>query len=353
MRKNSFWVLVAIITIAVIARLFDLDLDSLPLEQKVSVVLSVSIGALSVFGLYFLVKELFDGKIAAISSFLLAVSSWHILISKSGAKDIFASFALIFAFYFIWHGLKYGHIFDFFLAGLFGGAGFYTGNNYIFSLFVVLLTFLNYWSYVKMDFRLSKYEQAKMKILAGFSLLVITTIAVALPIGFYAWQNPGFIISADNSVFSSPEPFKQLYKNLNWIIDKIILIKFTGSNLVSWPVSIFFVIGFIKELTHWLKRKHGHFSVVHTLIFSWLFIMLIPVLSSAKGPSVLGLSVILPAIMIFTAKGIWWVMEKLNKWNHLVYPRQHKHWADLDAGPLLAMLALLVSIAILEISKLV
>lgn len=345
------WIFVLILVVAVIARLFGLDLGSLSPEQKASAVLSVSVGVLSVIGLYFLVKELFDRRLAMISSFLLAVSSWHIIMSRTGAKEIFASFVLIFAFYFIWHGLKYGHVFDFFLAGLFGGAGFFADKSYFVAPFVVLILFWNYWDYVKKDFSLSKYQQTKTNILGGFSLLVITTIAVVLPVCFYVWQNPAFILSP-GSIFSTAEPLAQLLRNVGWAADKLLLVNFSGGNLVSWPIILLFVIGFIKEFAHWLKRKHGHFSVVHTLIFSWLFVMPIPILLSADLPSAAGLSVILPPVLILSAKGIWWVIEKLNRWSHMAYPRPHKHWVDLDAGPFLAMLALLLSIAILEISKL-
>ena len=342
--KNSHWILVFITAVAVFIRLYGLDLVALTLEQKVSVILSVSAGVLSVIGLYLLVKELFDEKLAALSSFLLAVSFWHIMVSKSGDKDIFASFTLIFAFYFIWHGLKYGRIFDFFLAGLFAGAGFYTGRGYFIAPLVFLPIFWNYWDYIKKDFSHSKYEQTKANILGGFSLLLITVIAVVLPVGFYVWQNPDFLLSQDNFVLTNPKPFAQIYENLNWVVDKLLFIDFNDGNLVSWPLSIFFVIGLIKELTHWLKRKHGHLSVTHTIIFSWLFIMPIPILLSAGLPSALGLSIILPPIMILSAKGLWWVIEKLNRLRNSVH-------VDLDAASLLALTALLFSIAILEIYK--
>ena len=345
--------IVLITATAVAARLFGLDLDLLSPEQKTSVLLSISMGALSVVGLYLLVKELFDEKLAALSSFLLAVSFWHVLVSKLGAKDIFASFTLIFAFYFLWRGLKYSRVFDFFLAGLAGGAGFYTGKGYLVAPLVVLLVFWNYWDYIKKDFSLSKYEQTKANVLGGFALLFITTTAVALPIVFYIWQNPGFILSADSSIFANAEPLTQISQNFIWIVDKLLLIKFNNGNLLSWPLSIFFAIGFIKELTHWFRRKHGHFSVVHTFLFSWLFIMLIPILLSAGEPSILGLSVILPPIIILSAKGIWWVIEKLNRWNHTAFIHPYKHSSGLDVEPTLALIALLLSIAILEISKFV
>ena len=354
--KNNYWVLTLITALAIFVRFYGLDLNSgFSPEQKASIILSIFIGIFSVIGLYFLVKELFDEKLAGIASFLIAVSSWHVFISRLGTKDIFTSFALIFAVYFAWHGLKYGHTFDFFLAGLFGGAGFYAGRIYFAAPLLMIFLFLNYWDYVKKDFSLSKYEQTKTEVLGGFALLMLTTLAVALPVGFFVWQDPAFILSAGNSIFSDAKPLVSLWHNFSWVLDKIVLIKFGGvdANVISWPVSIFFAIGFIKELTHWLKRKHGHLSVVHTLIFSWLFVMLIPSLLSTDEPSTLGLSTILPMVMILVAKGIWWVIEKLNKWNHLTYPRQHKHWMGLDAGPFLALTALLISIAILEISKLI
>lgn len=352
-KKNNFWIMAGVIVIAIVARLYGVDLELLSLEQKVSVILSVFVGVLSVIGLYLLVKELFDEKLATLSSFLLAVSFWHVMVSKLGSKDIFTSFTLIFAFYFLWNGLKYGRIFDFFLAGLFGGAGFYASRGYFIAPLAVLPIFCNYWDYIKNDFSLSKYGQIKAHILGGFSLLFITVIAVILPVGFYVWQNPGFILSADNFVLANSEPFAQIYENFIWIVDKLLLINFGNGNLISWPLSIFFVIGLIKEMTHWLKKKHGHLSVAHTLIFSWLFIMPIPLLLSTDLPSAPGLSIILPPIMILSAKGLWWVIEKLNKWNYIVYPHQHKDLVGLDAAPLLAMVALLLSIAVLEISKIV
>src|SRR3989344_2574539 len=267
-RKNL--ILILIIVTAIVARLYGLDLELLSPEQKASVMFSVAIGVLSVFGLYLLVKEIFDEKLAALSSFLLATSFWHVLISKLGAKDIFASFVLIFAFYFIWHGLKYGRTFDFFLAGLFGGAGFYTGKGYFVAPLVVLLVFWNYWDYVKKDFSLSKYAQTKTTALGGFSLLAITVIAVILPVVFFSW-------------------------------------------LVIMPVPVFLSA------------------------------------SQAGEPSVLGLSIILPPIMLLSAQGLWWVIEKLNRWDHLAYPRPHKHWKELNAGPVLALTALMISIALLEL----
>ena len=314
---------------------------------------SISIWALAVVGCYFLGKEIFDNKLALISSFLLSVSSLNIFLSAAGDKNLLVNFALIFALYFLWSGLKYNHTFNFFLSGIFLGAGFYVGRNYLLAPLVAVFILYNYWRYIKVDFSLSKYEETKADLVRGFVLLLLTTVIASLPVGFYLWQNPEFILGTDGSVFGTTAPFAQFLDNLKWVVSNIFLVNFSGDNFVSWPVSIFLAIGFIKEFVHWVKRKHGHFSVAHTLIFSWLFVMLVPILLSANKPSATNVSLVLPPLLILTARGIWWFIDKLNKWGHLVYPRPHKHWDGLDAGPLLALIALLLSIAVLEISRLV
>jgi hypothetical protein len=52
-----------------------------------------------------------------------------------------------------------------------------------------------------------------------------------------------------------------------------------------------------------------------------------------------------------SAKGLWWFIEKLNRWNHTAFLHSDKHLNGLDAEPKLALIALLLSIAILEIVK--
>ena len=310
---------------------------------------SILIWVSSVVGFYFLVKEIFDSKLAFISAFLVSVSSLSVFVSMIGEKNLFINFALIFAFCFLWSGLKYGRIFNFFIAGLFLGAGFYTGRGYLLAPLVFLLVFYNHWRYLKIDFSLSKYEETKTNIIKSFVLLFLTTTVVSLPVIFYLWQNPGIFLTAGGSVFDNAAPFVHIFNNFKQIVSKIFLVNFAGNNFVSWPVSIFLIIGFFKELVHWIKRKHGHFSVAHTLIFSWFFVMLVQILLSADRPSEASVHMILPPLFILTARGIWWFIDKLNKWNHLVYPHQHKHYEGLDSGPLLALIALLVSIAVLEI----
>ena len=58
-------------------------------------------GILTVLGLYFLTKELFNSApIALLASFFLAISFWHVNFSRIGFRGILVPFFLVWSFYF-------------------------------------------------------------------------------------------------------------------------------------------------------------------------------------------------------------------------------------------------------------
>src|SRR5258708_32481609 len=79
---------------------------------------SAIFGILTVLGLYLLARELFDWKVAAVSSFLLAVSFWHVNFSRIGFDGIMVPFILVYLFYFLWRGLSYSPLWQCFLWGI-------------------------------------------------------------------------------------------------------------------------------------------------------------------------------------------------------------------------------------------
>ncbi len=68
---------------------------------------SALFGILTVLGIYFLTKELFkDRRVALLSSFLMAVSFWHINFSRIGFRAIMAPFFAVWAIYFLLKSLN-------------------------------------------------------------------------------------------------------------------------------------------------------------------------------------------------------------------------------------------------------
>ena len=283
---------------------------------------SAIFGTLTVLGLYLLAKELFNRQIGYFSSFFLAILFWHVNFSRIGFRAIMLPFVLVYGFYFLWKGLKRGHLADFVMAGIFGGLGFHTYISYRVAPLIVVIVFLNFWLYIKKGFSHSKYEHARNQLFRGFVVFVGVAALVVLPLLFYFLTNQGTFLSrfgSQLSVFGQEQPLKELivsvvrtlgmfnfYGDWNWRHNM------AGSSQLFWPIGALFVIGFIKELIHWTKRKHGHFSTAHTFLFAWFFIMLLPGFLSTEAPHALRTIGVIPVVMIFAALGLWWAYEKLH-----------------------------------------
>lgn len=280
-------------------------------------------GILTIAGLYLLTRELYDWRLASLASFLMAVSFWHVNFSRIGFRAIMVPFILVFVFYFLWRGLKYFGKFDFIMAGVFAGLGFHTYISYRIAPLIGILIFLNYWWYLKKDFSNDDYNHSKIRLLQGFVLTFFTMILVALPIGIYYLNNQQDFIgrALGTSVFNTNNPIKSLSDSLvktlgmfNFAGDWNQRHNIAGSPMLHWTMGVFFIIGFIKEFSHWVKRKHGHISTVHTLLFSWLFLMLIPGFLSLEAPHAIRTIGVIPVVMILSARGIWWLFDKMSDW---------------------------------------
>ncbi len=123
---------------------------------------SIACGVLEVLLLYLLAREMFNPRVAVIAALALAISFWGLMYSRSGQRHISVTVMALAAFYFLWRALHpteespsyFGFrildfefrflSFNFLLAGLSLGVGFYTyfasrGVPLILLAFVVYL----------------------------------------------------------------------------------------------------------------------------------------------------------------------------------------------------------------------
>src|SRR3989338_4260251 len=68
---------------------------------------SAIFGVLTVLGLYLMTKALFSIRAAIFASFFLATSFWHINFSRIGFRAIMAPFFLIWSFYFLFMAMRF------------------------------------------------------------------------------------------------------------------------------------------------------------------------------------------------------------------------------------------------------
>ena len=289
-------------------------------------IVAAIIGILTVFGLYLLTKELFSQSyendsrlIALLASFFLAVSFWHTIFSRLGFRAILLPFILVFSFYFLFRGLRTKKIRDFIFSGLIFGLGFYTYISFRMAVLIFPFVLIPYWF-------IYKKEGLQKKFIFHISCFFLLAFIVALPIGIYFLQNPHDFIgrAAPISVFAAENPAKEFGKSLishlgmfNFRGDPNWRHNFSGKPELFWPVGILFLAGFIfsiKELIASLKNKNYSLFVVHCLLISWFFIMLLPGILTSEGiPHSLRTIGSLPVVYIFAALSGWKIYQWFDK----------------------------------------
>lgn len=291
-------------------------------------VVSALFGTLTILGAYLLAKELFREKsqitnhklqiISLLSSFFLATSYWHINFSRIGFRAIMVPFFSVFGLYFLLKGLYGGKIFDIIWAGIFIGLGFYTYIAFRFMPFVLATPIFWYlWQWRKEN---QNYGLKSRTCPPCTALLFLFVIFVAvLPIGLYFLQNPQDFIGRVESVsiFSAESPIKEFaISNLktigmffvqgdcNWRHN------FNCQPELNLLVSALFLAGTAMML-YGLVRRSAEYGLPAATLLSWLFFMSLPATLTREGlPHALRSIGMLPPVMILSGFGAWKIHQK-------------------------------------------
>ena len=289
-------------------------------------VVSAIAGVLTVLGTYLLTRKLFNWQIAAISSFALAVSFWHVVFSRIGFRAIMAPLLITYGIYFFWNGLSSARKRSFLISGICWGLGFYTYISFRIMPLALVATLLAYWFALKKDFEHERYIETRNRIVQGLAVFMVTVIIIVLPLAYHFYVHPGDFMGrlTKVSVFEDTNPLLTILKNtgktlgmFNFIGDRNWRHNISGESVLFWPIGIFAVIGFFKSIfkLERSRQKHGHLSPAHVLLLSWFFLGLLPVILSTEGiPHSLRAIVVIPVVYIFVAEGLWWMFEYAQSW---------------------------------------
>ena len=291
--------------------------DNTPFALRVVPALA---GILTVVGLYLLAKQLFSRHTAAIASALLATSFWHVFFSRLGIQDVFAALFLVWGVHFFWQGLSSARTGYFMLSGIFWGLGFYTHNSFFVLPLIVIAVLLAYRQSVERDFGHSRYVATRAYIARGLGLMAVAALIAAFPLVFHYSIGSGAFFSNLDGLAPGPalKHFAQSVNMLLFMRDFDWGYNFSGYTLLFWPLAPFFAIGLVGGILKLMriKKKHGHFSTVQVLIFSWLLIGMLPSIFSTNPPSAGSLLLVAPVVFLITAEGIWWLFQTLERWYH-------------------------------------
>jgi len=312
---------------------FDLSLQAVRLPSAI-------MGIIAVVGLYFLVKELLpDKRIALLSSFLLAISPWHIQFSRVAFEaNIGLTCIILFALFFI-KAMKDGKFLI--LSSVFAALGLYTYQSEKVFLPLLLLAFLVI------------YRREILRIHKKFLLSsVVLGLIISLPLLLFMFSHPESlarakmtsIVSRGDSILERSakrlekdrergDILGQLFNDRRIVYGKAIVngyvvhldpnwLFITGDMprhhvpgmglLYIWELP-FIITGFIVLL--FLKNKKST-----AVILSWLLLAPIPAALTYDVPHAVRTIQMLPMLQILSAMGIITGYEfvKKREWKSLL-----------------------------------
>ena len=288
---------------------------------------SVLMGLATVFPLYLLARELFDRRIAIISSIILIASPYFIDFSRLGYNNIQALVFTTLTLYWLYLGMIRNSSFYLYLAGCMAGLDFYTFFAARMALVISLLFILLIWYGKKI--KSQTLFHTVLVLILGFALVVTPYLI------YGARLNPeGLSYKTFESAFFNSFNGLQFYSRAD-LFSVAPPIDFNGNELFFNP-KIYFVLitrGFIRTLLSFqdsgLISEHyiafplsGTFGAVFylfglvlviykvkqprsLLILIWYFVNVIGLSTlNTIPPRQTHLVAILPAIAILTALGI-------------------------------------------------
>jgi 4-amino-4-deoxy-L-arabinose transferase-like glycosyltransferase len=297
-------------------------------------IVSASFGIAEVFAAYLLAYRLFNKRVALLSAFLMATSSYAVLISRTAFRantiPLFTSLTLYFLVKMFQVEDKKSKLWAAFWAGVMFGLGFYTYISYRMMIpllfgFGALLTFAfrDQWPLLK------SYIKPKLAFIGGF---VISFAWLA----HYFITHPGSFVgrAGQVSIFSESLNHGDVFGTFLEMLRLTMLSFFTHGdenwrhNVSGYPflsvfVAPFFAVGlvwftlsifrFLKEV--W-KKKVTERIAAEALIAILFWFMIVPEVTTAEGiPHGLRLIGMMPAIFIMSAYGmvsIWgWMTQHM------------------------------------------
>ncbi len=300
-------------------------------------------GLITVGATYYLVKEIFKDRkkiknnLALIVSFLLAISPWHIQLSRAAYEANLATLLTTTGVLFLLKGIKKKKYL--YLSAILFALSFYTFNTP--RVFVPLLGL----SFVVTHFKKIWQNKKHFILAAGLFILIVA------PLVPHMLSEEGRLRYREVNIFSNIKPLQQanqrmqidnntwwsrILHNRRFVYSRLFLkhyfdhfkakyLFFTGDRnprfssqdvgqlyLFSLPFLVMGIIYLIKAIN---KKEHSIKETNNKIIFVflWFFTAIIPAATARETPHALRTEVILPTFQIFIGYGIIMFWDKIKK----------------------------------------
>lgn len=266
------------------------------------------VGVLNVIPMYFLGKELLDRRFGLLAAFFVAISYWHVIISRIGLRIVLAPLWTSATLYFLFRAFRTRQRNDFLLTGVCLGLGLYGYYAFrIVPLLIVVLCALKVAIDREPGFQLGRFTQ-------HFILLVITSALVFLPLLRYMYDEPKMywyraltrttdleVATPRNNLKVFADNVKRAFLMFNWMGDD------------AWPESVplrpaldyvsggLFVLGaaYVLYLLFFKRKPLAVYLIVS------MFILLLPstlaIAFPIENPSNLRASAVIPVMILLVS----------------------------------------------------
>jgi 4-amino-4-deoxy-L-arabinose transferase-like glycosyltransferase len=239
-------------------------------------------GTCTIPALYLVVKRLFNAEAGLYAALLLAISHWHIILSRIGFRSILVPFFLFILIYLTLGAIERRRDFDFALAGLWLGLGLYTYNSWLLAPVALGLALLLFWSARR---TLPLETAVRFLIVAG-----IAAFLVWMPLARYGYENPEmYLRRVATRITSEEQPLppdvvgvfldnlKRTFAMLSYRGDSVFVQNVPFLRELGFFSGVLFILGLAYLITHW---RRGHSAI----LLAFFAIMLLPSALSIAFP---------------------------------------------------------------------
>ncbi len=307
-------------------------------------IVSALVGLIAVLGCFLVTRQLFKflkrddenperaTNMALWAAFFMAVSTWHVVLSRTAFRANLIPMFTSFTFYFLLLAAGATTRAKRYLWSVLTGAtfalGFYTYIAY--RIMVPLVAIAILWPLAVDVFKSPRFLQIK-KFFGPVLAAGAAAIAFFAPLGYYFYTHPGSFIgrSGQVSIFNPDlnkgdllgtfldvtyQSFRAYFTSgdVNWRHN------IAGEPFLSIIISPFFAIGLVGvtflAVRYVFTPIKNKLDWKYFLLAGWFYSMLIPVVTTAEGiPHGLRAIGTIPVVFIMTTIGLFWVLDQVAK----------------------------------------
>jgi uncharacterized membrane protein len=272
------------------------------------------IGALNVIPMYLLGKELWDGRFGLLAAFFLAISYWHVIISRIGWRIALAPFWTAATLYSLLRAFRTGRRNDYLISGLSLGMGLYGYMSFrVTPLLVVALCLLKVLFDREPGFRWRRY-------VGNVGHLVVTSVLVFLPMVRYMYDEPRMywyrVLTRTTDLERAVEHstlsifldnVKRALLMFNWVGDGAWVQSVAGSPALDRVSGALFVLGGVYVLYLLMVKRRPLALYLLVSIFIVLLPSTLSIAFPVENPSNLRASGVIPLMAVLVAFPVYLV----------------------------------------------